>query len=235
MALGSTKAGTGIGEIWRHLAQFKSFAINIAILQIERMAREFVSQGLWRGAQYGAFALMAATLGGAMVIQLKQLIAGKDPRDMSKPEFWGTALYQSGGLSIWGDLLYASENRHGGGIAGTIAGPTASTVQDLINVTYGAAKKNLIGTEKGETNFGREFGKTVRNYTPGSSLWYLRLAWNRVLMDNLQRTLDPQAEAAFRRQIQNSKKNYKQDFWFAPGRAAPSRAPDIRAVAPALQ
>jgi GNAT superfamily N-acetyltransferase len=235
MALGNTRAGTGVGEIWRHLAQFKSFAINIAILQIERMAREFVSQGLWRGAQYGAYALMAATLGGAMVIQLKQLKDGKDPRDMTKPEFWGNAAYQSGGLSIWGDLLYASENRMGGGISGTIAGPTASTVQDLINVTYGAAKKNLVGTEKGETNFGRELAKTVRNYTPGSSLWYLRLAWNRVLMDNLQRTLDPQAEAAFRRQIQNAKKNYKQDMWWKPGRAAPSRAPDIRAAVPALQ
>jgi hypothetical protein len=235
MALGNTRAGTGVGEIWRHLAQFKSFAINIAILQIERMAREFVSQGLWRGAQYGAYALMAATLGGAMVIQLKQIKDGKDPRDMTKPEFWGNAMYQSGGLSIWGDLLYASENRMGGGISGTIAGPTASTVQDLINVTYGAAKKNLVGTEKGETNFGRELAKTVRNYTPGSSLWYLRLAWNRVLMDNLQRTLDPQAEAAFRRQVQNAKKNYKQDMWWKPGRASPSRAPDVRAVAPALQ
>jgi hypothetical protein len=237
MALGNTRAGTGVGEIWRHLAQFKSFAINIAILQIERMAREFVSQGLWRGAQYGAYALMAATLGGAMVIQLKQLKDGKDPRDMTKPEFWGNAMYQSGGLSIWGDLLYASENRMGGGIAGTIAGPTASTVQDLINVTYGAAlkkTKNVLGGKEEDTNFGREAAKTVRNYVPGGSIWYLRMAWNRVLMDNLQRTLDPQAEAAFRRQIQNAKKNYRQDMWWKPGRATPSRAPDLSAAIPAL-
>jgi hypothetical protein len=234
MSLGNTKAGTPIGEMWRHLIQFKSFAVNIAILQIERMAREFVSQGLWRGAQYGAFALASATLGGALVIQLKQLKDGKDPRDMTKPEFWGNAMYQSGGLSIWGDLLYASENRFGGGIAGTIAGPTASTVQDLLNLTYGAAKKNLIGTEKGETNFGRELTKAVRGYTPGSSLWYARLAWNRVLMDNLQRTLDPQAEAAFRRQIQKSKKDYKQEFWWKPGRPAPTRSPSLSAALPAL-
>jgi hypothetical protein len=230
MALGNTRAGTGVGELWRHLAQFKSFAVNIAILQIERIAREFVSQGLWRGAQYGAFALVSATMGGALVVQLKQLLAGKDPRDMTKPEFWGQAAYQSGGLGIWGDLLSASENRMGGGIAGTIAGPTASTVQDLVNLTYGSAKKSLVGKPDEKTNIGRELAKTIRTSTPGASLWYVKLAWNRVLMDNLQRMMDPEADAAFRRQMQRAKKDYRQDWFWKPGQASPSRAPNLGAA-----
>jgi hypothetical protein len=228
---GSTRAGTTTGELIRHLGQFKTFAVNLYILQVERMAREFVSQGFSRGAQYAALALAVAVAGGAMVEQLQQLRNFKDPRDMTTSEFWGAALYRSGGMSIWGDLLYATESRHGAGIAGVVAGPTAGTATDFAQVTYGALRKRLVGTDE-KTNFGREASNVLRRYTPGASLWYVRAAWERVLMDNLQRMVDPEAEASFRRKIQNAKRDYKQDFWWKPGTSSPQRGPRLGAAVP---
>jgi hypothetical protein len=228
---GSTRAGTTTGELVRHLGQFKTFAVNLYILQVERMAREFVSQGLSRGAQYAFLAMSVAVAGGAMVEQLQQLRNFKDPRDMTTPEFWGTAIYRSGGLSIWGDLLYATETRHGAGIAGVVAGPTAGTATDFAQVTYGALRKRLAGTDE-KTNFGRELTNVVRRYTPGASLWYVRAAWERVAMDNLQRMLDPEADASFRRKIQNAKRDYKQEFWWQPGTSSPQRGPRLGAALP---
>ncbi len=231
---GSLRAGTAQRELWSMFMQFKSFAVNLAILQLERIAREFVSQGFWRGAQYATYALTAATLGGALIEQLQQLRNGKDPRDMTTPEFWGSAAYRSGGLSIWGDLLYASENRFGGGVASTIAGPSASSLNDILNLTYGSAKKAVLFTDNKErTNFGREATNFLKRYTPGASLWYVRTAWERVLMDNLQRMVDPEADASFRRKVQNARKDYKQEFWWKPGGGPiPQRGPRLQAAFP---
>jgi hypothetical protein len=234
MVYGSLRAGTAQRELWSMFMQFKSFAVNLAILQLERIAREFVSQGFWRGAQYATYALVAATVGGALIEQLQQLRNGKDPRDMTTPEFWGSAAYRSGGLSIWGDLLYASENRMGGGVASTIAGPTASSLNDILNLTYGSAKKAVLFTDNKErTNFGREATNFLKRYTPGASLWYVRTAWERVLMDNLQRMVDPEADASFRRKVQNARKDYKQEFWWKPGGGpVPQRGPRLEAAFP---
>jgi hypothetical protein len=232
---GNMQAGTAQRELWSLFMQFKSFAVNLAILQLGRIAREFVSQGFSRGAQYAVGVTAIALIGGAFVEQLQQLRNGKDPRDMSTPEFLGAAAIRSGGLSIWGDLLYASENRFGGGVAGTVAGPSMSTLNDLLNLTYGSAKKSLLFKDnKEKTNFGRQLANTVSRNTPGASIWYLRTAWERVFMDNLQRMMDPEAEASFRRKIQNARRDYKQDFWWKPGGGfVPQRGPRLEAAFPA--
>lgn len=232
---GNMQAGTAQRELWSMFMQFKSFAVNLALLQLSRMAREFVSQGFSRGAQYAFLAFGMATLGGALVEQLQQLRNGKDPRAMNTWEFWGSAAYRSGGMSIWGDLLYASENRFGGGVASTLAGPSASTLNDILNLTYGSAKKTILfSEEKEKTNFGRQLSSAISRYTPGSSIWYVRAAWERALMDNLQRMLDPEAEASFRRKIQNIRRDYKQEYWWKPGGGfAPQRGPRLGAAFPA--
>jgi len=67
----------------------------------------------------------------------------------------------------------------------------------------------------------------LRNYTPGGSLWYLRAGYNRVLLDQLQYLIDPDASRSFKTKVQNSLRERDQGFWWAPGEVAPSRAPSI--------
>jgi hypothetical protein len=86
---------------------------------------------------------------------------------------------------------------------------------------------------KDRTNLGRELSNFIRNDTPVSSLWYTRLIWNRVLMDQLQYLMDPDAHAAFRRQMQSRQHDYRQDYFWRPGEQSPQRGPDLGAMFPA--
>jgi hypothetical protein len=129
---------------------------------------------------------------------------------MTDPKFWGAAFIQGGGAGILGDFLYAGLNRHQTGFyMATLGGPTTKFFDDLIGLTGW----NLQGTLSGEdTNFGRQLAHFVRSYTPGSSLWYRRLAVDRLMWDQLQTMLDPRYASSFKRMEPRAKKEYAQEF-----------------------
>lgn len=81
-----------------------------------------------------------------------------------------------------------------------------------------------------KTNAGREMVKFIQQATPGQSLWFLRMAWERMLFDQLQYLVDPEAHQAFARRMQMRKTDYKQDYYWRPGEATPRRAPDMGAM-----
>ncbi|MEO4045241.1 hypothetical protein AAFN47_26920 [Hoeflea sp. CAU 1731] len=223
------RPGTFIGEVVRSFAQFKSFGAVMILLHGRRMfhlvtARE--TRPL--GAAYAGGLLIATAVFGALALQIKQVAAGRDPRDMTTKDFWGGALLQGGGLGIYGDFLFADINRYGGGFASTVAGPVIERANDFWNLTAGNAVQ-LASGEK--THFGRELVKFARGNVPGSNIWYLRLAWERLLMDQLQYLADPEANAAFKRQQQYWKREYGQEFYWRPGERMPSRWPDVGGVA----
>jgi hypothetical protein len=108
-----------------------------------------------------------------------------------------------------------------------IGGPVAGFADDTVRLVGG----NVAGAAEGDRpNFGRALARYIRNYTPGSTLWYARLGADRLLWDNLQRMLDRNPDAAFRRLEQRARKDYGQGFWWRPGATAPRRAPDFSEV-----
>jgi hypothetical protein len=221
-AYGGLQRGVFTDELWRSAGQFKMFGISVALLQGQRIATEIMERGMWRGAGF-AFALLATTtLYGALAMQLKEIAKGRDPRPMDDEKFWGGALLQGGGLGIYGDFLASEQNRMGGGLARTIAGPTADVVAGALSLTSGNMAEWLQGEK---TNAGREAVRFMGGNTPGGSLWYLRAAYERVVLDNLQRMADPDAASAFRRRISKQKKDFGNDFWWRPGKSLPDRAP----------
>jgi hypothetical protein len=52
----------------------------------------------------------------------------------------------------------------------------------------------------------------------------------RVVWDQFQRAVDPQAPASYQRQMSQRKRDFGQDFWWAPGQTLPSRPPDVSRV-----
>lgn len=219
------RPGTLVGELSRSFAQFKTFGVTVVMMQSHRMMEIAARDGRARGAGYAAGLLLATTALGALALQVKELVNGRDPRDMNSKRFWGAAALQGGGLGIYGDFLFAGVNRFGGGLAGTIAGPLADRVDRGRNTTIGNVLK--VADEDGKSNLGRDVVQAVRTWAPGSSLWYARLAWERVVLDRMQEQLDPAAHDAFRRKLANRQRDYKQGFWWAPGEAAPRRAPQF--------
>jgi len=175
-------------------------------------------------ATYAGSMLLATTLLGGLAMQLKSVAAGRDPQPMNTSAFWGAALLQGGGIGIYGDFLFSDINRYGGGLQGALSGPLIERGGDFINLTLGNAIELAQGKE---TKFGRELLKFARGNIPGGNIWYTRLAWERLVLDQVQFLVDPEANAAFKRSQQSWKKDFGQSFWWEKGKTAPSRAPNL--------
>ncbi len=72
-----------------------------------------------------------------------------------------------------------------------------------------------------KTHFGRELVRFARSNIPGSNIWYLRLAWERIVIDQLQYLLDPEANESFKRRQQFWKRETGQEFFWRPGEVLP--------------
>ena len=222
--VGSSARGSVIGELGRSVSMFKNFPVTILYNNLGRyMKLETKTSSAIMMANY----LIGATIAGGLVLNAKQILYGRDPRDMTTRQFALAALLQGGGLGIFGDFLFTNVNRFGRGAGTTAAGPLAGMGTDLVNLTAG----NLVELYSGEdTNFGSEALQAAARYTPGSSIWYLRLAGERMIIDNIQKMIDPKARAAFRRREKNLQRRYGQKSWWAPGQSSPARSPNMGAA-----
>lgn len=220
--LSENQPGTFTGSLLRSMAMFKSFGVAMVTLHGERLVREFMMRPA-RGAVYAGGLLIGSTIIGVMVMQLKELAGGRDPRDMKDPKLWGAALLQGGGMGIYGDFLFGDVNRFGGGLAATVGGPMIDRLDNLRRLTIGNVMEFAEGKDK--TNVGRELVQFMRLNTPGSSLWFSRLAYERILLDQLQHLIDPAARNAFRRKMQFRKTQFGNEYWWRPGETTPRRAP----------
>jgi len=223
---GDVPPGTFIGEIGRSFAMYKNFGVTLFNTHI---LRAWSAQGSVNKTKAMANLVLSTTLMGALAMSMKDISKGRDPREMwvdGKPDlkFWGAAILQGGGLGIFGDFLFADRNRYGGGIASTIAGPVAGVTNDLLNLTFG----NLFEAATGEkTNAADELIRFSSKYTPGVSLWYGRLAFERMVIDQARLWVDPDHNKRIRRVIRKQQREYNQDYWWEPGATRPQRGPDL--------
>lgn len=222
---GGLKRGTIMGELSRSAMMFKSFPMTVIATHLYRGATQ---KGLQNKMEYLAYLTISTTIFGALALQAKEIAKGKDPRDMSDPKFWGAAYLQGGGSGIYGDFLNSSANRYGGGLLGTMAGPLIGAGIDFIEDN---ATKNIVSSVAGkDTNISADMINFLRRNTPGGSLWYTRMIFERTLLDQIQKEVDPKAHRKFRKQIRKKQKDYKQDFWWRPGSAMPNRMPNLEAA-----
>lgn len=212
------RPGTFIGEVLRSFAQFKSFGAVFAILHGRRVHGMVAGGDRMGGAAYAGSLLLSTTFFGAIALELKQVAAGREPREPTTPEFWGAAMLQGGGLGIYGDFLFSNVNRYGGGFSTTLGGPLVGRANDFWNLTAG----NAIQLASGEkTHFGRELVKFARGNIPGGNIWYMRLAFERTVLDQLQYLADPEANKAFKRQQRFWQREFGQEYWWKPGELTP--------------
>lgn len=220
--VGTQPKGSFWGEVVESGLLFKSFALSLTTLQWQAVQQE-LHQGAARGAGYAGALALTMTMGGAMALQIKNVINGKDPQPMDNPKFWLAALATGGGFGLAGDFMFADVNRQGHSLEKQIAGPTVGMVGDLSKLTIGNLQQAIQGKN---TNVGREAVNTLGRYTPiASSLWYTRAAYRRVVLDQLQYLADPEAHKSFREQEQRLRSETKQGMWWRPGEVLPDRAP----------
>jgi hypothetical protein len=217
--LAGTKPGTFGGEILRSFAMYKNFGVTIMNTHLFRGVAELKNN---KKAGYLAQFIIAGTVLAAFGMQMKELAKGRDPRPMDDPKFWGHALLASGGFGLYGDFLFSDVNRFGQGLGIAIAGPAVGFADDVRKLTIG----NILQLAQGEdTNFAAEAVNFTKRYIPGASLWYGRLAMERLVWDQLSTMTDPKIKAKRRRLEKRQKKLYGNSYWWRPGRTEPRRGP----------
>lgn len=219
---GGTRRGTIVGELLRDVALFKSFPVTVITSHLLRGA---LQHGTVNKAAYLGQLTIATTVLGALALQLKDISKGRNPRDMDTAEFWGAAFVQGGGAGIFGDFVYSGlkgTNRFDQSLIDTALGPVGSLVTDVSALTLGNLNQLIHGED---TKLPAEVVQFLRSYTPGGSLWYSRLAWERGVIDQLTRLTDPRAHRRFSRMVRKRRDEYGQDFWWRPGESEPRSLP----------
>ena len=77
---------------------------------------------------------------------------------------------------------------------------------------------------------GRDFSNFVRRSFPGSTLPLLRAPMDRLVFDQLQQFLDPDAADAFRQQARRQLRVKGNESFYDRGDLLPSRAPDFSGI-----
>ena len=220
----SGKKGTLPGELGRSFWLFKSFPIGMMSKHIQRIQEIPTAGGKLA---YSASLAVSLTLLGALSVQLKDIVNGKDPREMDNPKFWAAAFVQGGGAGIFGDIAYTGlggENRGGQPNYAGFAGPVFGTGFDIMNATLGNVGK---GAEGKKTNLASSAIRLARQNTPGLGLWYVKGAFDHAVTYELQEMANP---GFANRMKKNARKEFGQDYWWSPDSTLPDRAPDISRV-----
>ncbi len=225
LVTGFAPRGTVFGELMESGLQFKSFTLSFTTLQLQALQQE-LHQGLAKGAAYAGAVGLAMTFGGALAIQIKHVINGKDVQPMDDVRFWMHAFQTGGGAGTIGDLLFSDVTRQDQGLASTLMGPTVGLINDT---AFQFVVKNAQKLSQGKpTHIGREAVNLAGRYTPVlSSLLVTREAYRRMFLDQLQYLADPEAHKNFREQEQRLRRDTRQEFFWPPGQMAPERAPAL--------
>lgn len=201
--------GTWLGEVGRSTLLFKSFGVSVML----RQGAQILAMQPAVAARYAAGLFIGTTLAGGIAMQLKSLAAGRDPRPMDDGNFWWAAALQGGGFGIFGDFLFAAENRAGSGFAQTLAGPIVDDAQGIVNVaTADDPRRKLV--------------KEAKGFIPGNNLWYARAALDRMVADQIDEAINPDIRNA-RRRLDRYAAEQGTAYWWEPGDAVPERAPDF--------
>lgn len=215
---GAGGQGTVSGQIARTMMNLKTFPITLLTTHLQR---GLYQSTLGDKATYMGYMLAATTLMGALAMQAKDLASGREIRPMGDPgseqffDFWSAAMMQGGGLGIVGDYLFSDVNRFGGSPVATAFGPTGQIVEDALQLTVGNLQQAFNGKD---TNWSSEAIQFIESNTP--SIWQIQPIKN-AMFDQMQILVDPKAQKKMALARRRRKKEYRQDYWWAPGEATP--------------
>lgn len=230
-----TQAGTGVGELARAVMLFKSFPMAMITRHWQRMLNApTITDGSAplmanRAVYMGTLAVSGMAL-GAISQQAWQVLAGKDPIDMTgkhAPAFWLNSLAIGGGLGFYGDLILrdsTTDRAAWDSVGKTLGGPVVGDLADLYSLTKGNIDQALAGKP---THAGAEAVRFIRSHLPYVNLWYAKTAIDHAGMHALQENLSP----GYLEKMKNrTRQDFGQDYWWKPGTGAPDRAPDAAAA-----
>jgi hypothetical protein len=223
-----TQKGTLLGEVVRTAGLLKQFPVSIMAVQFaraaafagERAARTGGSAAAGR-AIYFAHLVIASTMMATIGETMSQITRGRFPEALANPTdenvlpFLKSVGFRAGAAGLIGDFIFSDINNEyrltnfflGPAIGGTGFGAIKLTAG---NIMQAAADE--------DTDIGRESVRFVQDNLPGGRLWFTRIALERIIFDEIQRLVDPNAESSFRRQREFSRDKLGSKYFIRPGK-----------------
>lgn len=230
-----TMKNFGAGGQWgRFAAMYKRYPVMMLLQTIGRLRNAEMTAG--EKVAFGMGFPITMTILGAVALTLKDLSAGRDPRQWDGA-FLLDSFFQGGAGGIMGDYvktyLDAARQKRSSdpitpGIQATF-GPAMGLLSDVVlGPAWASISARLNGKSRDEAHKAvwAELPKSAK-YIPGNNLWFTRVFVDRWIEDNLQRMFNKNANRIFARTIDNRNKGYGQKFWWRPGQSLPDRVPDI--------
>lgn len=223
-----TQAGTIGGEITRTATMLKSFPVTVYHKHLGRTLDLLGNEGGGTALKYFS-ALTVSTVGlGMMSQQLDNLVAGRDPQPWNDADFIQSAIGRAGTFGLASDILSGQVADFG--LASTLLGPAFDVTQEGLELGSNIAGIPSVMTQMGinategkslfddiDSSAGRDAAQFFEEINPLGSLWQTELLLDRVLHDNIQRLLDPEAEDSFKASKRFVEDEMNSEFFFGPG------------------
>ena len=204
--LGNSRPGTPRGEFLRAVAIFKHFTLTFARRKMGRA----IFGGTLKGNPdiIGILKLMfSSSMLGMAINDITAITELKKIRPLSLSSV-AAGLARGWGGSIYSDFLFGQYNRFGQSIFGTIAGPSAATVEDFT----GFMSALIHMDHPGDAAF-----KLLERETPFINVWYAKTALDYLFLYSLAEQLSPGYLERMQRSLQ---KNQDTQFLLPPSQFA---------------
>jgi hypothetical protein len=224
------KRGTVKGEAWRSVMEFKSFPITILMMH----GRRIMHQKAMNKYAYGGSMIAMLLMLGSVATDSKDVSRGRDPGAWFNDDGtvnWkqaGRVAAQSGGLGIYGDILFHDQTQFGMSIASTLGGPTSGLLQDTTALSQ-ASLYALIESLGGEDDekakqLKKIIGRDIQKYKP--EIWQFRALEDRAINQALNWWTDDEWDRSLRRSEKRRAKEMGQENYWAEDAMLPERAPE---------
>ena len=225
----STRPDTLAGSLLYSFALYKNFPVSFWMIYGRLGATSQHALG-----PLGFYAGLGAgmVLVGALGTQMREVSKGRDPLPMDTPQFWGKALLSGGAMSIWGDFLFTGVNEYGRGPEQLAAGPLLGFAGDTTDLLLGdvfqfAESLGSLSDGRFESTTASKAVQWAKRYTPGTSIWWARAALERQVFDRLEELADPRAYQKRRNRVRKQRREFGNEYFWAPGDRTPERAPQL--------
>lgn len=217
--------GTWKGELTRSVFLFKTTPIAIVYRHWSRALAADTAAGK---VGYISALIASTTLLGAFAMQIKEILAGRDPRVLyseNEPGLavknWVQAFLQGGSFGLYGDFLFSNTTRAQSSPVAAFLGPVISLAEQFFNLTQG----NLVQLAQGkETRAGAEAVRFFKSNIPLANLWYTKAALDHAIFNQLQEYVSP---GYLNEQAARMRREFGAVNYWNPHDALPDRAPDF--------
>ena len=210
-------------ELVNTTMMFKGFPVSVVA---SNWARMMDSPTPLSKAAYAAMLIGGTTLAGAVTLQIKDLLAGRDPRNMTDPRFTLASFLQGGSMGVYGDTLFAGVSRGEltRDFVKTLVGPTADVLDTTADIVRGQVER---ASEGKKLTLAQNATKLAKSFTPFSSVFYMKAAMDHMIFQQIMEMANPGYNA---RMEALNRQNFGQQSWWRPGQMTPDRLPDPNAA-----